>query len=127
MFFILHGTFFFFLLFKMHFKMSCANCFNLDQSKILSSGNGFNPPSLPLPSSLFPSLSSSSLVSLSVPVSPTLSISFCLCPHSMSLSLCVCPLLPVCLPTCIVGNTPLYRSKNVIFHLKKKTLSTIFI
>ena len=24
----------------MHFKMSSANCFNLDQSKILSSGNG---------------------------------------------------------------------------------------
>ena len=25
----------------MHFKMSSAICFNLDQSKILSSGNGF--------------------------------------------------------------------------------------
>ena len=27
----------------MHFKMLYALCFNLDQSKILSSGNGFNP------------------------------------------------------------------------------------
>ena len=26
--------------FSMHFKMSCAISFNLDQSKILSSGNG---------------------------------------------------------------------------------------
>ena len=27
----------------MHFKMSSAICFNLDQSKILSSGNALNP------------------------------------------------------------------------------------
>ena len=27
----------------MHFEMSSAVCFNLDQSKILSSGNGLNP------------------------------------------------------------------------------------
>ena len=33
----LYGTFF---PFYMHFKMSSAICFNLDQSKILSSGNG---------------------------------------------------------------------------------------
>ena len=26
----------------MHFKMLCAICFNLDQSKILSSGNGLD-------------------------------------------------------------------------------------
>ena len=26
----------------MHFKLSSAICFNLDQSKILSSGNGLN-------------------------------------------------------------------------------------
>ena len=33
----------------MHFKMSSAICFNLDQSKILSSGNGLrNAPSLVL-------------------------------------------------------------------------------
>ena len=31
-----YGTHF---LFQMHFKMSSAFCFNLDQSKILSSGN----------------------------------------------------------------------------------------
>ena len=29
-------------LFEMHFKMSSAICFNLDQSKILSSGNGLS-------------------------------------------------------------------------------------
>ena len=28
--------------FSMHFKMSSAICFNLDQFKILSSGNGLN-------------------------------------------------------------------------------------
>ena len=33
----LYGTYF---LFKMHFKMLSAICLNLDQSKILSSGNG---------------------------------------------------------------------------------------
>ena len=38
MFSTLHGTYF---SFWMHFKMSSAICFNLDQSKILSSGNGF--------------------------------------------------------------------------------------
>ena len=37
MFSTLHGTYF---LFQMHFKMSFAISFNLDQSKILSSGNG---------------------------------------------------------------------------------------
>ena len=37
MFSTLCGTYF---LFQMHFKMSFAICFNLDQSKILSSGNG---------------------------------------------------------------------------------------
>ena len=35
----LYGTYF---PFYMHFKMSSAICFNLDQSKILSSGNGLN-------------------------------------------------------------------------------------
>ena len=29
---------------QMHFKMSSAICFNLDQSKILSSGNGLDEP-----------------------------------------------------------------------------------
>ena len=33
----LHGTYF---SFQMHFKMSSAICFNLDQSQILSSDNG---------------------------------------------------------------------------------------
>ena len=37
MFSILYGTYF---SFYMHFKMSFAICFNLDQSKILLSGNG---------------------------------------------------------------------------------------
>ena len=37
MFSTLYGTYF---SFQMHFKMSSAICFNLDQSKILSSGNG---------------------------------------------------------------------------------------
>ena len=27
---------------EMHFKMTCAICFNLEQSKILSSGNGLS-------------------------------------------------------------------------------------
>ena len=39
MFFILHDTYF---SFQMHFKMLPAICFNLDQSKFLSSGNGLN-------------------------------------------------------------------------------------
>ena len=39
MFSTLYGTYF---SFQMHFKMSSATCFNLDQSKILSSGNGVN-------------------------------------------------------------------------------------
>ena len=37
MFSILYGTYF---PFEMHFKMLSAICFNSDQSKILSSGNG---------------------------------------------------------------------------------------
>ena len=37
MFSALYGTYF---SFQMHFKKSSAICFNLDQSKILSSGNG---------------------------------------------------------------------------------------
>ena len=37
MFSTLYGTYF---SFQMHFKMSSAICFNLDQSKILLSGNG---------------------------------------------------------------------------------------
>ena len=37
MFSTLYGTY---LLFEMHFKMSSPVCFNLDQSKILSCGNG---------------------------------------------------------------------------------------
>ena len=40
MFSILYGTYFSFL---MHFKMSSAIRFNLDQSKILSSGDGLKP------------------------------------------------------------------------------------
>ena len=40
MFTTLYGTYF---LFEMHFKMSSAVCFNLDQFKILSSGNGLIP------------------------------------------------------------------------------------
>ena len=42
----LYGTifFFFFFYFKWTLKMSSALCFNLDQSKILSSGNGLIPP-----------------------------------------------------------------------------------
>ena len=36
MFSTLHGTYF---SFEMHFKMSSATCFNLDQSEILSCGN----------------------------------------------------------------------------------------
>ena len=36
----LHGTY---ISFSMHFKMASAICFNLDQSKILSSGNELNP------------------------------------------------------------------------------------
>ena len=38
MFSTLYGTYF---SFQLHFKMSSAICFNLDQSKISSSGNGF--------------------------------------------------------------------------------------
>ena len=40
MFFTLCDTYF---PFEMHFKMPSAICFNLDQSKILSSGNGLTP------------------------------------------------------------------------------------
>ena len=40
MFSTLYGTYF---PFQMHFKMLSAICFNLDQSKILTSGNGLNP------------------------------------------------------------------------------------
>ena len=36
----LDNILFIFFSFQMHFKMSSAICFNLDQSKILSSGNG---------------------------------------------------------------------------------------
>ena len=35
-----YGTYF---SFQMHFKMPSAICFSLDQSKILSSGNGLSP------------------------------------------------------------------------------------
>ena len=41
MFSTLYGTYF---TFEMHFKMSYAICFNLDRSKILSSGNGLTTP-----------------------------------------------------------------------------------
>ena len=41
MFSTLYGTYF---SFQMHFKMSSVICFNLDQSKILSSGNGLKQP-----------------------------------------------------------------------------------
>ena len=46
MFFTLYGSSF---SFGIHFKLSSAICFNLDQSKILSSGNGLTHPSIRQP------------------------------------------------------------------------------